>query len=242
MNHHYIYVWKEQGIAGSGLPFYVGQGTHQSHARYPRAYAKHLDSNQKGRLSYAQKKANKLARLGVPHIVEILHDNLTQSQADEIEIQLVARLGRKVNNTGILYNISGGGDVNPMHDADIRAKHLAIMQSNEHREAFKVKISHIFTEAYREAKSAETRERLNDPVKKAAWYAKFNTPETIERMRSKQADISGKPIEYKGIVFRSKKELARHLGISSQLLSFRLRKDIPLDLVPSKSNRRNKEF
>lgn len=65
---------------------------------------------------------------------------------------------------------------------------------------------------------------------------------SVERMRSKQADISGKPIEYKGIVFRSKKELARHLGISSQLLSFRLRKDIPLDLVPSKSNRRNKEF
>ena len=45
MNNHYVYIWKEPGVAGSGLPFYVGQGKHNEsngfRSKYKRAHAKH---------------------------------------------------------------------------------------------------------------------------------------------------------------------------------------------------------
>lgn len=120
MNNHYIYVWKEQGVAGSGLPFYIGQGTHSDkRKKYDRAFTNHRIT---GGISYAQKNANKLAKLGIPHIVEILYDNITQDEADELEKSLIIRLGRRINNTGILCNISEGADFKPHVVDAIRLK------------------------------------------------------------------------------------------------------------------------
>ena len=144
MDNKYIYAWKEQGIAGSGLPFYIGQGTHRVNSKYPRAYAIHYSGTQNGRLSYAQRKV--------------------------------------------------------------------------------------------------TLDRFNDPIKKAEWYNKFNTPEVIEKLKQIHSELNGIKIIHNGIEYRSKKELSRFLGISSQLLNYRIKNNIPLDLIPDKSNRRNKEF
>lgn len=42
--------------------------------------------------------------------VKILYDNLTEKECKEKEIELIARFGRIINNSGILCNISGGGE------------------------------------------------------------------------------------------------------------------------------------
>lgn len=240
MNNHFIYAWK----LPNGTPFYIGQGTHQVNSRCHRAYITHLDDGQSGRISYAQKKANKLARLGTPHIVEILHDDLTADEADNIEKELIAIHGRKHIGTGILYNLSAGGDINPMRDQTVREKHYSITQTKEFSDKVKEgqRKANTFNEEYRAKKSEETRARLNDPVKKAEWYSKFSSQEVREKIKQVQAEVSGVKIKHNGIEYRSKKELARFLGISSQLLSYRLSNNIPLDINPSKSNRKGKDF
>lgn len=42
--------------------------------------------------------------------VKILYDNLTEKECKEKEIELITRFGRIINNSGILCNISGGGE------------------------------------------------------------------------------------------------------------------------------------
>lgn len=44
-------------------------------------------------------------------------------------------------------------------------------------------------------------------------------------------------IEFDDIIYKSKKQLARFLGISSQLLNYRLDNNIQLDLIPDKTYR-----
>lgn len=233
---------KSRELLDQGFLFYVGQGTHQENSRYPRAYAIHLDCNQTGRISYAQKKANKLARLGSPHVVEILYDDLTQAEADYMEKTLISRLGRKHIRTGILYNLSAGGDINPMKDPLVKSRHYAVTQTQEFSNAIKAgqTKADTFNADYRAKKSIETTERLNDPVRKAEWYSKFATPENREKIKRVQSDLKGIKLEWQGLEYRSKKELARFLGISSQLLNYRLKNNIPLDLVPDKGNNPNK--
>lgn len=57
----YVYIWREQGIANSGLPFYVGIGTHRNstvhHNKYYRAYQSHLTTGHAD--TFAQRKANR---------------------------------------------------------------------------------------------------------------------------------------------------------------------------------------
>ena len=236
MNNHYIYVWKEQGICGSGLPFYIGQGTHQySHgkSKYHRAFATHLDNHQKDNFSYSQKKANKLSREGFPHVVEILYDNLTQNESDNLEKTLIKRLGRKINHTGILYNISEGGDKNPMHIPQIREKHAEIMKTKEHSDNIK-KSFKKFSESgesykkYIENKRNFMIKNFENPEYTEKYYAMYESEEHIEKLRIAQKSTS-KEIEFKGVVYRSKNELARFLGISKQLITYRLKNNIQLD-------------
>ena len=90
LNNSYVYVWKEQGVCGSGIPFYVGKGTNTKNNKYYRAYSYHKFSN--GTPSYAQRKADILNNNLKPHIVEILYDNLTEDAALDIEQKIINRL------------------------------------------------------------------------------------------------------------------------------------------------------
>ena len=140
-----------------------------------------------------------------------------------------------------MYNISAGGDINPMSDPSVRKKHREITASKEHSDKIKEahRVNDTFNASYRAKKAIETTERLNDPIRKAEWYAKFATDETREKIKQVQSDIKGVKIVWNGIEYRSKKELARHLGISSQLLNYRLTNNIALDLIPDKANNPN---
>lgn len=195
MNKKYIYIWKI-----CGLPIYVGQGSHNKETKYRRATEIHIFSD--GKLAYCELKRRK-------HIddftVEIIFDNLTEDEANEIEIYLISKYGKKINNTGILYNILDGGHTNPLLDENVRIKRLNTFQSDKHRE-------------------------LQSKLGKERWCDQSYRNKMIEIRKNINIDNSKqcKKIEYDGITYKSKGELARTFGITLKVLNYRLGHGIDL--------------
>ena len=87
----------------NGNPFYIGIGS-----TIKRAYQKD------GRNDIWNKIVNK-----TPYFVEVLYEGLTKEEACAKEIELISKFGRIHNNSGILANITKGGEIligseNPM--------------------------------------------------------------------------------------------------------------------------------
>jgi len=92
MNIYYVYQYlrsKDSDIAPAGTPYYVGKGKNK------RAWKKGLNEVQ--------------APNDVSNII-IVAENLTESQAFELEKQLIIELGRIDLGTGILRNKTNGGE------------------------------------------------------------------------------------------------------------------------------------
>lgn len=84
--------------------FYVGIGTHdliQYHSKYTRANTTHKNARNYLWTRYYSKHGRK---------VVIYKDNLTEKEAKETEIFLIEKYGRLINKSGILCNISAGGE------------------------------------------------------------------------------------------------------------------------------------
>ena len=84
--------------------FYVGIGTHdliQYHSKYTRAMQCAACSRNYLWRRYYLKHGRK---------VEIYKDNLTEKEAKELEIYLIKKYGRIIDGSGILCNISAGGE------------------------------------------------------------------------------------------------------------------------------------
>lgn len=178
-NSHYIYGWFDKI---SNNYFYIGAGKHQCKNMYRRAYDTHYYGDFiKKKPTRAQYKREKLEE---NFRVDILADNLNLFERNYIE-QLYISVYETINNGGILYNHTKGGDFNPMFDEEIRKRHAEICKSDSHIEKYKNRIEIIFN----------------------------------------------------GKIFKSKKQLARFLNISSPLLNYRLKNDIQLDLIPDKTYR-----
>jgi hypothetical protein len=91
----YVYIHKKRT---TGDIFYVGIG---SDTKYKRANF----SYQRNKLWISIYKKHGI-------VVEILHDNITRETACQIEIDLIKLYGRKFNKSGILANITEGGEGN----------------------------------------------------------------------------------------------------------------------------------
>lgn len=89
----YTYIHKDKE---TGIPFYVGKG------RGNRAHSKSKRSN-------AWKR--KVENLSNGYEVEIIKDNISESEAYELENELIEQYGYEWNNSGILVNQKSGGDV-----------------------------------------------------------------------------------------------------------------------------------
>lgn len=87
-----VYCWLADGI-----PFYIGIGNPK------RAYT------YKGRTSHSTNKRLKAEREGTFE-TRILHENLTWQEACELEQSYIALYGRRDLGTGILTNMTTGGD------------------------------------------------------------------------------------------------------------------------------------
>ena len=138
MNIYYVYQYlreKDSSTAPAGTPYYIGKGKNN------RAYIGHnnrIPSNKE-------------------HI-QIIKDKLTEQEAMALEIMLIEKYGRKDLVTGILINLSNGGE-----------GASGAVRSQEH----KTRISQAQTG---KIVSDSTREKLSKALsgKKRSDIAKFN--------------------------------------------------------------------
>ncbi len=93
MNNYYVYVYlREDGHPPS--PYYVGKGKDKRYqARHGRKYTNNGYWN-------PPKEEN----------IRFVKNNLTDTEAIELEKKLIKQYGRKDNNTGILRNFTDGGE------------------------------------------------------------------------------------------------------------------------------------
>lgn len=99
MKKFYVYQLR---LENCDSPFYIGKGTGS------RASSHLTTSSMKGR-SHKNNVIRKALANGVAVLVEILHDGLTDREALEKEVELIAKFGRKING-GCLTNATDGGD------------------------------------------------------------------------------------------------------------------------------------
>lgn len=116
-------------------PFYIGIGTD---SKYQRAYSKQSRNIFWNRIV---QKTN--------YEVEILLDNLTRDEAKIKEIEFIALYGKKIDKTGILTNISDGGDGNSggKHTEEAKRK---IGESNKLKDYSKFDRSYMQTKEYKD--------------------------------------------------------------------------------------------
>lgn len=101
MQKHFVYVYKYQ----NGTPFYVGKG-------YGKRHLRHLEDAKVGRnlRSFNVRTIRKLLSKGEMPIIEKLIENIDNEFACLIEQEYIAKYGRRNMNTGILTNMTAGGD------------------------------------------------------------------------------------------------------------------------------------
>lgn len=191
--NHYIYRWSIDNT-----PIYFGQGSHNKTSKYRRSRETHILSN--GCLSYAENKRRKHLSY---FTVDILFDNLTDEEANELEIFLINKYGKKFDRTGILYNMAEGGHINPLLNEAVRNKRLAIFKTKE----------------YRLKQSEANKLKWKDPIyrnrRKSIGYS-------IGKLKSK-------PIEFNGVEYSSVRALSKHLGVAYETIRSRIKMGIPLD-------------
>lgn len=238
-NKHYIYSWNLIDENGILHPFYIGAGHNTNN--FLRSYITHFYGSQslkcksRSRKTRAQLKREKYSDIV---FIKIEFDNLTLDERNNKEIQLIS-LYKIIDNGGCLYNHTQGGDYNPMFDPVVREKWNNIVKSEEFKQTHKNSVQTFCNDPeYRE------KQRENYKSRKINELGQFDSGKPIEELKHNMiiCQPGRKEIEYQGIIYPSKKQLSKFLGISSQLLNFRLKNNIPLDLIPDKSNRPNKKI
>lgn len=93
---------------GRACPFYVGKGSN-SRINCHRQESRQL-LHKPGRKLYKIAIIHSLWKQGLDFEEDIVFDNLTEQEAFETEILAIQAYGRKNNGTGILANLTDGGD------------------------------------------------------------------------------------------------------------------------------------
>jgi hypothetical protein len=107
---------------GRGCPFYVGKGCDRR-VNSHKGEAKQL-LHKPGKKPYKISIIHSLWKRGLDFERDIVFDNLNEQEAFETEIEAIQAYGRKDNGTGILANMTDGGDGNSglIHSDDSKEK------------------------------------------------------------------------------------------------------------------------
>ena len=154
---YYVYAYLRE----DGTPYYIGKGN----ALKYRAYENH------GR------------RFPVPprDRIKILLENLTEEQAFSNEIDFIAWYGRKDNNTGILRNLTDGGEGASGYKHTEESKKI-IKEKRKHQ---------VFTDETRKKLSESIKRGYEDGSRPKGMLGKHHTEEHKEYMRKL---YTGRPI------------------------------------------------
>jgi len=85
------------------MPFYIGKGKN-------RRYADHFKSNSLKSNSYKNNKIKKIIKMNMEVKIDFIYTNLNEEEAFEKEKLLIQKYGRLDKKTGILTNLTDGGD------------------------------------------------------------------------------------------------------------------------------------
>jgi len=153
-----------------GTPYYVGKGHGE------RAFSKHRRVN-----------APQRDRIVFPYT------NLTEEDAFKKEIELIAQYGRKDNNTGILRNLTNGGEgLSGVLVSEETKKKIALANKGRiykpHTEEAKAKIRakrklQIFTDEYKKNLSEAIKKGYEAGTRKKWMLGRKHTDEHKEHMR-----------------------------------------------------------
>lgn len=117
MNNFYVYIYFNPNKSGhfnydelsfQFEPLYIGKGNNN---RYKHHLSTCFNKNdKKGYRRPFYRKLRKLLNLKIKPFVLLFKENLTEQEAFQLEIELIKKIGRKVEKRGPLYNLSPGGE------------------------------------------------------------------------------------------------------------------------------------
>lgn len=128
MNNYYTYAYLRE----DGTPYYIGKG--------------------KGNRAWSGRHRVNLPT--DPSRIQIIQDDLTDEESKKLEIELIARYGRKDLGTGILHNQTDGGD-----GASLKGDQNG-MYGRTHTEAAKAKIKAARAKQILKPVTDETKQKL----------------------------------------------------------------------------------
>ena len=100
IKNYYVYIFIDPR---NNLPFYVGKGNR-------RRMKSHFEPNRLAEISPKNSKIKKILSEGLEVIIEIYKNGLSSEEACETEKELILKYGRANLGTGILLNLTDGGE------------------------------------------------------------------------------------------------------------------------------------
>ena len=183
-------------------PFYIGIGF-DNNGKYRRAY-------RRGRNDIWAKIVNK-----TDYVVEIIEDNLSNEEVFEREKHWIRLFGRLNNNTGILSNLTDGGEATfgMIHSDDAKRKMSEARMGKLLSDETKQKISKA-TKGHK-YNTPEVRKKISDRHKQNEGFRiRGLSQSNLEHLKRVNENSKGKPTWNKGIsgVYNHSDETKRKIG------------------------------
>ena len=155
---------------------------------------------------------NVVAKAG-GYLHEIVADNLSWEEACSKERELIAKYGRRDINTGILVNMTDGGDglngYKPTTESNLK-RSLALTGKKK-----------VYRKGYRKSLSEEHKAKLRRPKSNTDNYKKPKSPEAIKKSANARRLITKEQVETINqlFVFGWKRgQIAKHLNLTVDLV------------------------
>jgi hypothetical protein len=150
------------------LPFYIGKGSGKRVYNHKKEALRSL--NKKGRKSVKINIIHKLWKNNLDYKEEVYKDNLTEQEVFDLGIKLIGLYGRIDNNTGILANMTDGGQkINGMvitEEIKERKRGFKNFLGKKHTDEAKKKISISQTIRFSSVEEREKLSAINQKIKK----------------------------------------------------------------------------
>jgi len=202
------YVYMYCNPLKGGLPFYIGKGTgnrmwdHLSNAKNDAPYDRNL---------HKKNTIKKILSEGLTPEIVVVRDCMLEFEAFELEEQLISTFGRSDNGTGILTNLTSGGEGTSgntwsggVHNPNYgRRGEDSIWWGKTHTEETKRKISEaqkgrVFSEEHVEAMRKPKSEEGRAAIAQARLDSTYRPSEETKQKVSRA--LKGRPSPNKGTI------------------------------------------